>query len=125
MVGGIPSRTGGSQSPLEPDVISTSIPRSNREVAGISWHMTMARIQTQPAAQRITLADGPNNQDGPSDAARPASAPPATSWIVRLAKGYENTVEELLHPLDQPDLEIEDLIRRYHVDQKQPDATGE
>ena len=34
-----------------------------------------------------------------------------------LAEGYENTVEELLHPQDQPDLEMEDLIRRYHVDQ--------
>ena len=33
------------------------------------------------------------------------------------AQGYEATVEELLHPELQPDLEIEDLIRRYHTDQ--------
>ena len=34
-----------------------------------------------------------------------------------VAQGYEATVEELLHPELQPDLEIEDLIRRYHTDQ--------
>ena len=34
-----------------------------------------------------------------------------------VANGYEATVEELLHPESQPDLEIEDLIRRYHTDQ--------
>ena len=34
------------------------------------------------------------------------------------AKGYDATVEELLHPEDGPPaLEGEDLIRRYHVDQ--------
>ena len=33
------------------------------------------------------------------------------------SQGYEATVEELLHPELQPDLEIEDLIRRYHTDQ--------
>jgi len=34
------------------------------------------------------------------------------------AKGYEATVEELLHPEDGPPaLEDEDLIRRYHVDE--------
>jgi uncharacterized protein (DUF1800 family) len=34
------------------------------------------------------------------------------------AKGYEATVEELLHPEDGPAaLEDEDLIRRYHVDE--------
>ena len=35
-----------------------------------------------------------------------------------LAKGYEATVEELLHPEAQPDLE-EDLIFRYYVDMKE------
>src|SRR5262245_36111356 len=35
-----------------------------------------------------------------------------------VAKGYEATVEELLHPEDGPPaLEDEDLIRRYHVDE--------
>ena len=35
----------------------------------------------------------------------------------RVAKGYEETVEELLHPeLQPPALEDEDLFRRYHVD---------
>ena len=35
-----------------------------------------------------------------------------------LAKGYEATVEELLHPENAPgELEDEDLIRRYHPDQ--------
>src|SRR5919202_1805087 len=35
-----------------------------------------------------------------------------------LAKGYEATVEELLHPENAPPLE-EDLIYRYYVDQKE------
>jgi uncharacterized protein (DUF1800 family) len=35
-----------------------------------------------------------------------------------LAKGYEATVEELLHPEAQPDLE-EDLIFRYYIDMKE------
>ena len=35
----------------------------------------------------------------------------------RVAKGYEATVEELLHPeLQPPALDDEDLLRRYHVD---------
>ena len=35
----------------------------------------------------------------------------------RVAKGYEATVEELLHPeLQPPALEDEDLLKRYHVD---------
>ena len=78
--------------------------------------MTMARIQTQPAAQRITLADGPTIKM--AHLMRRAGFGATRDELDRaLAKGYENTVEELLHPLDQPDLEIEDLIRRYHVDQ--------
>src|SRR5207253_8219001 len=35
-----------------------------------------------------------------------------------VAKGYEATVEELLHPEEQPDLE-EDLIFRYYIDMKE------
>ena len=35
----------------------------------------------------------------------------------RVAKGYEATVEELLHPeLQPPALDDEDLLKRYHVD---------
>ena len=35
-----------------------------------------------------------------------------------VAKGYEATVEEMLHPEDAPAaLDDEDLIRRYHVDE--------
>ena len=34
----------------------------------------------------------------------------------RAAKGYEATVEELLHPQESPSIE-EDVTRRYHVDQ--------
>ena len=49
---------------------------------------------------------------------RRAGFTPTRAEIERAtARGYEATVEELLHPEDQPDLEIEDLIRRYHVDQ--------
>ena len=33
----------------------------------------------------------------------------------RAAKGYEASVEELLHPEDQPELEM-DIVHRYHVD---------
>ena len=36
----------------------------------------------------------------------------------RTAKGYQETVEELLHPEAQPDLEM-DLVERYHVDWKE------
>ncbi len=40
-----------------------------------------------------------------------------------LAKGYEATVEELLHPETQPDLQ-EDLINRYYIDVKEPSPAG-
>ena len=33
-----------------------------------------------------------------------------------VAKGYEATVEELLHPENSPGQEDEDIVRRYHVD---------
>ncbi|MCH7606240.1 MAG: DUF1800 domain-containing protein [Chloroflexi bacterium] len=39
----------------------------------------------------------------------------------RAAKGYEATVEELLSPEDQPDLEM-DLLQRYFVDWKEMNA---
>ncbi len=49
---------------------------------------------------------------------RRAGFSPTRAEIDRaVAQGYEATVAELLHPEAQPDLEIEDLIRRYHVDQ--------
>ena len=49
---------------------------------------------------------------------RRAGFGPTRGEIERAADlGYAATVEELLHPEAQPDLEIEDLIRRYHVDQ--------
>ena len=39
----------------------------------------------------------------------------------RAAKGYEATVEELLHPENQPDLEM-DLLERYFIDWKEMNA---
>lgn len=39
----------------------------------------------------------------------------------RAAKGYEATVEELLQPGDQPDLEM-DLLQRYFIDWKEMNA---
>ena len=49
---------------------------------------------------------------------RRAGFAPTRAEIDRaLAQGYDATVEELLHPENRPDLEIEDLIRRYHTDQ--------
>jgi uncharacterized protein (DUF1800 family) len=40
---------------------------------------------------------------------------------MRAAKGYQATVEELLHPEEQPDLEM-DLLQRYFVDWKEMNA---
>ena len=37
------------------------------------------------------------------------------------AKGYEATVDELLSPMDQPDLEM-DLLERYFIDWKEMNA---
>ena len=34
-----------------------------------------------------------------------------------VAKGYETTVEELLHPEETPAVGDEDLVRRYHIDE--------
>ena len=39
----------------------------------------------------------------------------------RVAKGYDATVDELLSPLDQPDLEM-DILERYFVDWKEMNA---
>ncbi len=66
--------------------------------------------------QRITLADAETVRA--AHLLRRAGFGPTRQEIERaVAQGYEATVEELLHPETQPDLEIEDLIRRYHVDQ--------
>ena len=77
--------------------------------------MTLTR-DAQLGAQRITLADSETVRV--AHLLRRAGFGPTRSEIERAAgQGYEATVEELLHPDAQPDLEIEDLIRRYHVDQ--------
>ncbi len=39
----------------------------------------------------------------------------------RVAAGYEATVEELLNPTSQPDLEM-DLLQRYFIDWKELNA---
>ena len=52
----------------------------------------------------------------PISCAGPDSAPPHEELEKRVAKGYEATVEELLHPeLQPPALDDEDLLKRYHV----------
>ena len=49
---------------------------------------------------------------------RAAFGAPLTELEQRAAKGYEETVEELLNPGDPKDLS-QDTIRRYHVDQSE------
>ena len=72
--------------------------------------------QTQGAANRVTIGDDLTRRM--AHLLRRAGFGPTRQEIERAtAQGYEATVEELLHPETQPDLEIEDLIRRYHVDQ--------
>ena len=67
-------------------------------------------------SQRVALADSETRKL--AHLLRRAGFGPTRQEIQRgVAQGYEATVEELLHPETQPDLEIEDLIRRYHVDQ--------
>ena len=67
-----------------------------------SQHTSLADAETRRAAHLLRRAGfGPTRQE--IDRA--------------VSRGYAATVEELLHPEAQPDLEIEDLIRRYHVDQ--------
>ncbi len=67
-------------------------------------------------SKRITLGDEESNRI--AHLLRRAGFGGTRAEIDRaVAQGYEATVEELLHPELQPDLEIEDLIRRYHTDQ--------
>ena len=71
--------------------------------------------QTQ-GANRVTIGDDLTRRM--AHLLRRAGFGPTRQEIQRgVAQGYEATVEELLYPEAQPDLEIEDLIRRYHVDQ--------
>ena len=71
---------------------------------------------TRTDAHRITLADPETAHI--AHLLRRAGFGATRAEIDRaVAQGYEATVEELLHPETQPDLEIEDLIRRYHTDQ--------
>ncbi len=72
--------------------------------------------QAPTGAGRITLGDEESSRV--AHLLRRAGFGGTRSEIERaVAQGYEATVEELLHPEQQPDLEIEDLIRRYHTDQ--------
>ncbi len=72
--------------------------------------------QPQLGTGRIALADPETIRA--AHLLRRAGFTPTRAEIDRaVERGYESTVEELLHPEDRPDLEIEDLIRRYHVDQ--------
>ncbi|MCY4417700.1 MAG: DUF1800 domain-containing protein [Chloroflexi bacterium] len=77
----------------------------------------MTSMQNAPTTPgRIKLADEESNRI--AHLLRRAGFGGTRAEIDRaVAQGYEATVEELLHPELQPDLEIEDLIRRYHTDQ--------
>ncbi len=77
----------------------------------------MTLIQgTQTDAHRITLGDTETARI--AHLLRRAGFGATRAEIDRAVdQGYEATVDELLHPELQPDLEIEDLIRRYHTDQ--------
>ncbi len=77
--------------------------------------MTLSQ-HPQLGTNRITLADDATARI--AHLLRRAGFGATRAEIDRAAaQGYEATVEELLHPELQPDLEIEDLIRRYHTDQ--------
>jgi len=70
----------------------------------------------QLGTSRIALADADTIRA--AHLLRRAGFTPTRAEIDRaVQRGYEATVDELLHPEDRPDLEIDDLIRRYHVDQ--------
>ena len=70
----------------------------------------------EPAAEWVALADSETARI--AHLLRRAGFGPTRAEIDRAAAmGYAATVEELLYPENQPDLEIEDLIRRYHTDQ--------
>ena len=67
-------------------------------------------------ADWITLADPETARI--AHLLRRAGFTPTRAEIDRaLAMGYDAAVAELLYPENRPDLEIEDLIRRYHTDQ--------
>ena len=69
-----------------------------------------------PVAEWVALADSETARI--AHLLRRAGFGPTRAEIDRAAAmGYAATVEELLYPENQPDLEIEDLIRRYHTDQ--------
>ena len=69
-----------------------------------------------PVAEWVALADSETARI--AHLLRRAGFGPTRAEIDRAAAmGYAATVEELLYPENQPDLEIEDLIRRYHIDQ--------
>ena len=69
-----------------------------------------------PVAEWVALADPETARI--AHLLRRAGFGPTRAEIDRAtAMGYAATVEELLYPENQPDLEIEDLIRRYHTDQ--------
>ena len=69
-----------------------------------------------PAAEWVTLADPETARI--AHLLRRAGFAPTRAEIDRaVSMGYAAAVEELLYPENQPDLEIEDLIRRYHTDQ--------
>ncbi len=70
----------------------------------------------EPAAEWVTLVAPETARI--AHLLRRAGFGPTRAEIDRAAAmGYAATVEELLYPENQPDLEIEDLIRRYHTDQ--------
>ena len=71
---------------------------------------------TQAETHRVVIGDAESIRA--AHLLRRAGFGPTRAEIERaVAQGYEATVEELLHPELQPDLDIEDLIRRYHTDQ--------
>ena len=75
-----------------------------------------AATRPAPVSEWVSLADPETARI--AHLLRRAGFTPTRAEIDRaVAQGYAATVAELLHPEDQPDLEIEDLIRRYHTDQ--------
>ena len=75
-----------------------------------------AATRPAPASEWVSLADPETARI--AHLLRRAGFTPTRAEIDRaVAQGYAATVAELLHPEDRPDLEIEDLIRRYHTDQ--------
>ena len=77
--------------------------------------MTAATLPA-PVSEWVSLAD-PETARIAHLLRRAGFTPTRAEIDLAVAQGYAATVAELLHPEDQPDLEIEDLIRRYHTDQ--------